>query len=139
MVQWAELSSAPSRSPVSHAMLPALAPGQMSIEALAPGQSSAVALSDDGSLVTAGSGCCSACEHVFGSALGLEWGWCRLGLGDISNAMISNGAAFNTQSRRSLTSYAISSSLSQMNHNFYVLKIYFILYIYLFMFSEQKR
>ncbi len=59
-----------------------------------------------------------------------------LGLGDISHAicmrissvkpipwlevnlhhLFSNGAAFNTQSRRSLTSDAISLSLSQMNH-----------------------
>ncbi len=62
----------------------------------------------------------------------------QLGLGDISNAMImcissvkpvpwlavnlhhllSNGAAFNTPSRRSLTSYAISLSISQMNREF---------------------
>ncbi len=61
--------------------------------------------------------------------------YCGVGLGDISDTMImrilsvkpvpwlavnlhhllSNGAAFNTQSRRSLTSYAILRSLSQMN------------------------
>ncbi len=60
---------------------------------------------------------------------------CVLGLGDISHAIcmrissvkpvpwlavnlhhpFSNGAAFNTQSRRSLTSYAISCSELQMN------------------------
>ncbi len=61
---------------------------------------------------------------------------CGVGLGDISHAicmrissvkpvpwlavnlhhLFSNGAAFNTQSRSSLTSYAISRSLSQLNH-----------------------
>ncbi len=32
--------------------------------------------------------------------------------------LLSNGAAFNTPSRRSLTSYAISLSISQMNREF---------------------
>ncbi len=62
--------------------------------------------------------------------------WSRLGLHDILHAIVmhissvkpvpwlalnlhhlfSNGAAFNTQSRRSLTSYAISRSISQAIH-----------------------
>ncbi len=66
--------------------------------------------------------------------------WDTVGLGDISHAIVmrissvkpvpwlavnlhhlfSNGAAFNTQSRSSLTSYAISRSESQMNRCLYI-------------------